>query len=186
MNKENQIDKREEERKIGLANLETSMVDLATAYFVDVSNRYGEAGSSAVEQFIYKPILGSKEGQGFLYESLVNSRSGGKRYSGNISEYKILENVAGLIQKSIRDITVADAMNLLGSNTSIQEKYKNAYIGDLMQSDDKEEKQMGEMVFGTYQETITNTSVSKALEERSKYLKSGLEETLKEAENESR
>ncbi len=95
-------------RKIALKNLKAgNLMNLASAFLVEESKEYGEAGSSAVEQFKYFPSfnaglknydLKSGEENDLFKESILASRQGNKRYSGNISEYGIMQSCAGIMQ----------------------------------------------------------------------------------------
>ncbi len=182
---------KEEKREIGLTNLKSPIAQLGATYLVENIGGYGENGNSAVDQFIYsdamKSAMSSEEGQNLMYGNLMNSRQGGKRYTGNVSEYQILENSMAIVQDSLKNIKVQDALKIMGSNVSVEKKYNEKYVGDLLSSKKEEEKKVGELIIGTYQQSLADQTVSTALENRAQSLKEGgLERELKKIKDESK
>lgn len=168
-----------EAKESALKNLKGNYPNLAAAYFVEKSGQYGEAGASAVDQFIYLPAVKDKEGSELVYGSLLGSRQGGRRYSGNVSEWYIIEKSAEILQESLSLLNVQDVLNLMGSKAEIKEEYKNKQLAELAQSENKEEKDIFQKVFGSYMGYLTDMKVSEALSKMAKSKKSNLEELVK-------
>lgn len=172
------VDEKEEERKVALANLKSSIANLGAIYLIENSKGYGENISSVVEQYAYVPLITSKEGSGLIYNSLFSSRTGGKRYSGSVSELQILENAAKLLQGSIANITVQDALDLMGSKVKVNEKYNNIYLGELLSSENEDSQKLGNSIFQTYQGSIMDKVISDSLNKRVKSAKGELEKLV--------
>lgn len=172
-------EKKEQEREVALKNLkENYLTDLAAAYFVEKTGQYGEAGNSAVEQFKYFPALQNENGSKLITSALLGSRQDGKRYTGNVSEYNIIQNCAKIIQESLGSIKVQDVLELIGSDKIVKEEYKDKYLSELAESEAKEYQETFQKVFGSYIQNLTDTKVSEALGERTNVVKSGLEKVL--------
>jgi len=183
----------DERRDIALKNLKAdNLINLATLYTAENENfGYGENDRSAVDEFLYQPSLNAgpkfydfETGEEYnpLTQGLVGTRQGGRRLSGNISEYQIAQSAARIFQESIASVKVSDVMGLLDSKSEIDEKYKDMYISDLLKSEDKEVKELGQTLFGGYQNYITSKKISFAIGERAKGIKSGLEDLVKAPE----
>jgi len=184
---------KEKRREIALKNLKAaSLLNLATAYFVNEGKDYGENDNSAVEEFMYRPAIENgagvhdpKTGKKFdlVYNSLFSSRQGGKRYSGNVSEYEIIKTGAAIMQQSLAAVKVSDIYALIGSDIKVGKEFQDRYVGDLLQSKNKKDKELGSEILGLYQEYVTTKKVSQALNKRAGSIKSGLENIVKSEEN---
>ena len=168
------------QREAALNNLNGNISRLASVYLVEQSN-FGEKVSDAVERVIYHPAISL--GMGFIdpesgqegnaltlgKNGLIASRIDGKRYTGSINEMQILENAAGIMQDSLKYLTVEDVFGLMGAESSVYEKVKRnlaQYIGkgrdvkDLYVSDLPEEQM--KQVIGGYQGFLAYKAVSEA------------------------
>lgn len=179
---------KEAKRKVALLNLNAKhLMNLANAYHVENGN-YGEAGSSAVDQFIYQPAISggtnfySENGEqvNLVISSLLGSRADGKRYTGNVKEYDIIKQAAMIQQESLIGIKISDATNILG--ISYEGDKANKYLGELLQSEDDEDKKLAQQILGTYLGNSADNTVSDALTQRVKSRTSGLEKILKPSE----
>jgi hypothetical protein len=178
-------EQREEVRKVALRSLgETPLMDLAAVYLIEQNGQYGEAGSSAVEQFKYLPALQSSKGSKLILGNLLGSRQSNKRYTGNVSEYNIIHNCAKIMNESLGAVTVQDILTLTGSNQTVSEKYKDSYISDLAQSENEEDKEIFKQVMGVYMQHFTDTKVAEALLTRAGANSKGLEGLVCEPEKE--
>lgn len=198
---------RERIRKIALKNLKAeNLMGLAGAFLVEESGQYGEAGGSAVEKFKYFPSFNSslknynlKTGEevNLFRDAVLNSRQGNKRYSGNISEYGIMQSCANIMQESLDHIKIQDLYSLMKGDKKIREDLKDAYLGDLRPkipqeefdklSHDKKEAleqnmELYKVLAGSYQKYLTDKSVSESLGENAKSTVKGLEKILVEQE----
>jgi len=191
LSKEEKEKAREDSRQISLKNLKASnLQNLAIAYLADQKDSgYGENDNSAVEEFLYFPALNSGakvynfetgEEVDLIRNSLLSSRQGGKRYSGQVSEYGIIETSANIIQKSLAYIKAGDVMELIGSTAKIKDAYKEKYLGDLINSANEDEKKIGMTLAGSYMNYITSQGVSKSLSKKSEQIRGGLEKILAE------
>ncbi len=199
----NNNEQKEKAREVALKNLaEAPLMDLATAYFVEKTGQYGEAGSSAIEKFKYFPAMNSgakvydfETGKevNVMQNALLGSRQDGKRYSGNISEYKIIESCAKIMNQSLDRVKVQDILELIGSDEEVADAYKDKYLSDLvpqvsqeefekLPENEKKEIAKSEEVYGKiisgYVQYLTGTKVSEALGERTNAVKGGLEKML--------
>ena len=189
-------------RKIALKNLKAeNLMNLASTFLVHESGTYGEGGDSAVEKFKYFPSFNSnlksndlKSGEevDLFRDSILNSRQGKKRYSGNVSEYAIMQSCAKIMQESLDKIKISDLYSeLMGGSKKVKGDLKDLYIGELkpqisqeefskLSEDKKKSLQKGmelyETLIGTYQTYLTDKAVSESLGERKK-------STIKDLEN---
>lgn len=171
-------EKKEAQRKEALENLKEDVyTDFAAVYFADVGD-YGESVNSAMEQFKYLPALSSGKIKEYLQESLIKSR-GGKRYAGNISEMRLLQYGAEIVQESLSQLRVQDVLELMGSDKTVKEEYQDKYIADLASEENKE---LVQKLIGSYQTYITDKKVSESLQERAKSIPGELEKILIEEE----
>ena len=196
-------EERKEQREVALKNLaEAPLMDLATAYFVDESGQYGEAGNSAIEKFKYLPAMNSgakvydfNTGNevNLMQNALLGSRKKGKRYTGNVSEYDIMESCAKIMEQSLERIKVQDILELIGSEEKVVDDYKNKYLSDLVpqvtqeeydklpenkrEEIDKSQEIYGKVIAG-YTQYLTSTKVSEAFGEQTNAIKGGLEKML--------
>jgi len=182
---------REKVRLNALKNLRSEkLVGLATAYFVSDDNNYGEYDNSAVEEFLYFPALSSqspitnletgKQGD-LVMSSLVGSRQDGKRYSGQASEYGIINKAAQILQQSIAPIKVEDILKLVGSKidaSKIKESYKEKYISELLQSEDEKTSKFAKELVSTYSQYLVTQGVAKSHTLRTNQIRGGLEKVL--------
>ena len=179
---------KQEQRAVAIKNLQFSnLISAASAYFLEIDPNYGEVDKSAVENFAYFPAINkdlkaySKEGQeiDLIKNSLLSSRQDGKRYSGSVSEYSIIKTSAQIIQESISALKVEDILNQLGYNSEIKEKYKGKYLSSLFESEDKESKEVVQILATSYINYLKDMQVSNALKEKANSTKNGLEKILK-------
>jgi len=135
-------------RKIALKNLKAgNLMNLASAFLVEESEAYGEAGGSAVEKFKYWPSFNSNlknydlesgEEENIFEKTILGSRKGakngkpGKRYSGNFKEYDIMQDCAEIMQNSLDQIKVSDLYSeLMGGSKKVKSELKDVYLGEL-------------------------------------------------------
>jgi len=170
-------------REAALATFKTGLVNYAVAHYVEESKQYGEAGASAVDEYIYQPTLKSKEGSEIIYSNLLSSRKKGKRYSGSTSEAAIIESAAKIVQDSLINLTVEDVYRLMGSKAKIRKEVGKIYVGDLLNSGDEETKKYAQTVVGSYVSDLSDKKVSEALQLRAKDRLSDLEEMVQPEEN---
>ena len=137
-------------RKIALKNLKAgNLMNLASAFLVNESGQYGEAGDSAVEEFKYFPSFNSNlkaqnlesEKEYNIFENAIrNSRQSNKRYSGNISEYGIMQDCAEIMQNSLNQIKISDLYSeLMGGSKKVKGELKDVYLGELRPQISQEE-----------------------------------------------
>src|SRR3989338_5898039 len=143
-------------RKIALKNLKAgNLMNLASAFLVEESGGYGEAGGSAVEKFKYLPSfnsglknynLESGEENDLFRDSILASRQGagngkpGKRYSGSFKEYDIMQDCAGIMRESLDKIKVSDLYSeLMGGSKKVKGELKDLYIGEIIPKMPQEE-----------------------------------------------
>lgn len=174
--------KRAEARESALKTFKGNYLDLAAAFFVDKSGKYGEEDASAVDQFLYQPAIRGKEGSELVYGSLLNSRQGGKRYTGNVSEYQIIQTAAKIVQESLTSINIQDILNLMSSKVKVRSDFEKGYIGDYLQSDNKEVKEFAQQTIGTYLAYLTKTKVAEALSKSAQATRASLEDIVKQEE----
>jgi hypothetical protein len=178
-------------REISLKNLKAKpLVNLATSYFAQANNAYGESGNSDVEKHLYWPAMEGNETKAYDFEtgkeyelkrkSILDSRQEGRRYSGQISEQEIIHEAAQIIQASLQGVKVIDVYDLLGSSDEVKKEidrnaeHKEKYLSELLEGNDAQ-KAFAETVIGMYMSYITKEAVEKAVGESKKELKSGLE-----------
>ena len=182
-------EKNERQREIALKNLKaSSLTDLASVYLVNSSGKYGEAGDSAVELYKYFPAMNSgakiydiESGTevDLIRNSLLGSRQDGKRYTGNVSEFKIIKDCAGIVQESLATVKPQDVLELTGSGAEVKSAYKDKFIHELLNGSE-EEKEIAGKIIGIYLQYMTDKKVSEALNERTKSSKGSLEKILTE------
>lgn len=179
---------REKAREVALKNLKNDGIrSLAAAYFVDSFKaknpgmNYGEAGESAVELYKYLPGIRSPEGQEIVMTTLLGSRQGSKRYSGNVSEYGVIKTAGDIMTQSLGGVSIDDVMSTLGSKANVDTKYRGKYLSDLFEGSDEDQK-VGHQILNGYLQNFTDTSVSEALNARAKDTVKGLEEVVQTPE----
>lgn len=198
MTNNNQGERREQERDIALYNLKSSgLSGLATAYLSQLKDGgFGENDQRAVEQYLYVNNFNSAASGNLGYrdpetgeetqlagssaEDIMRSREEGRRYSGRaeISEYRTIQKAAAIIQNALTKVKVKDVMELIGSDVQVDEKYKNKYVGDLLESENDEDKVLARNLVGGYQEYITTKGVAGALSRTADATKGGLEQLV--------
>lgn len=207
--KEKKPEKKEKEktpeelkREVALKNLKASnLMNIASSYLVHKSGQFGEAGDSAMEEYKYFPAFNSGtkayNAKGEEYDvvrnSILASREDGARYSGNVSEMRIMKDCAAIMQESLNAVKISDVMGLMGSKANV----KDAYVGSMMPKYTEEEveklseKQKKEFkasmelyksLVSGYQTYLAQTKVSEALAESAKQIPKGLEALLSEPE----
>jgi len=191
-------------RDIALKNLKAAnLMNMASAYLVHKTKEFGEADNAAMDQFKYSPAFSSGtkayNAKGEEYDvvknSIVASREDGQRYSGNVSEMKIMKDCAAIMQESLDAVKISDVMGLMGSRVNVQD----AYVSSLMPRMSKEEMdglsdeqkkgikasmEIYQSLIGGYQTYLAQTKVSEALSESAKQIPKGLEAILKAPEKE--
>lgn len=189
-------------REIALKNLKASnLMNMASAYLVHKTKEFGDADNDAMNQFKYSPAFSSGtkayNAKGEEYDvamnSIVASREDGQRYSGNVSEMRIMKDCAAIMQESLNAIKISDVMGLMGSKANV----KDAYVGSLMPRMSREEMdglskeqkeglqksmEVYQSIIGGYQTYLAQTKVSEALAESAKQIPKGLEALLKAPE----
>ena len=125
---------REKTRGYALQNLKAAnLSNLAVAYGAQSKDSgFGETDNAAVEQFLYRPsIKGSDaynlqtgEKSDLVYGSLLSSRQDGRRYSGQVSEYGMLQRAASITQESLLSVKVSDVMEIIGSKVPVKKDTK--------------------------------------------------------------
>ncbi len=198
MANDNQHERREQKRDIALYNLRSKdLSNLATAYIIQQKDSdFGEMDNSAVEKFLYHPSFSSAVSGDLKYidseteeetllagvseEDIKRSREGGRRYSGRVevSEYKTIGKAANIIQDGLTRVKVEDIMELMGSDVQVDQKYKDKYVGDLLESEDEKDKKVANMLIGVYLGYLAAKGVSRALSQTADSSKSGLERLL--------
>jgi hypothetical protein len=185
-------------REIGLKNLKAAnLMNVASAYLVHKSGQYGEAGDSAMEQYKYFPAFNSGtkayNAKGEEYDvvknSIIASREEGARYSGNVSEMKIMKDCAKIVQESLNAVKISDVMGLMGSKANVQDAYLSNLLPKIPQEEfdklpeDKrkafdESMELYQKIVGSYQTYLATKNVSEALAEAAKEIPKGLEKLL--------
>ena len=168
--------KKAEQRESALKTFNTNLVDLAAAFYVENSGQYGEAGASAVDQYIYGPAI--RQDTELIFGSLLGSRQGKKRYTGNVSEYAIIQNAAKIVQESLGALNAEDILKLMGSKADIGEQYRSKSMAELSHSESEEDKKFVGALIGSYQSYVADTRVAEALSKRAEARTSQLEEML--------
>jgi len=167
----------EDMRQAALTNLSNKdLLALAGTFYShqmkhDGGVGYG-SGDDAVELYKYLPGLKSETGQQIVLQSLIGSREGGRRYSGQTSEYGILENAAQNL--NVGGVKVSDAIKLAGLDGEINPKYGDKYLSDLAKGSD-EDKEVFKRIVTRYNQNLADKTVAEALVLRSRD-NSGLED----------
>ncbi len=198
--------KKEKEREVALKNLKAGLVDVGASYFVHKSEDYGKADNSAMENYKYFPAFNSgiksydENGDEYdvLQNSVLASREEDSRYSGNVSELKIMKDCAAIIGESLNSIKVSDLVSLMGADMKLKDKFKNAYVSDIAPKKmskeeynklhDEQKKAMKaslevyQNLIESYQTYLVRTKVSEAMAESAKEIPKGLEAILAEPE----
>jgi len=167
---------REGKRKAALANLnpqnsQSTLVDLAVVYSINNSKAYGEAIEAPVEQILFKNNIGSGAVNDLIHEGFNNSRQGGKRYTGTVSEYGLLEQANEIVMSSIYQLKVSDIMSLTGLEGNLKKEYKNKYLNEL----DKKEIQE---IAGRYLGYLVQDRLQKVIAITKEMTQGGLEQLL--------
>lgn len=174
----------ETRREHALKNLTGSnlIMNLGGYLFVKQSEAYGKAGISAVEQYLYDPSLKEFEDtKGTIYDKLVNSRENGERGTGeiNLSERKIMQDCAAIIQESLLRLKVKDVAGLVGSKANYGELGEK-YLIDLASSKDEKDKEKLQVLMTTYTVYLSKMQVSEALKKSAGDTPKSLEKILLE------
>lgn len=188
----------EASREVALKNLNAvNLMNVAASYLVHKTKEFGEADNEVMDLFKYSPAFNSStkayNAKGEEYDvvrnSILASREEGQRYSGNVSEMKIMKDCASIMQESLNAVKISDVMKLMGSKANV----RDAYVGSLMPRMSKEEMsklskeqkeglqksmEMYQSLIGGYQTYLTQTKVSEALAESAKQIPKGLEALL--------
>ncbi|MEK6917731.1 MAG: hypothetical protein AABW51_02175 [Nanoarchaeota archaeon] len=209
LTKEQEKELKEQARGYALKNLgaKSSILNLAAAYFADRKNAYGDAGNSAVDQYLYQPTIdsgarytdpGTGKEVGLMSQALLGSREDGDRYTGTLTERKILKQASKILAGSLVNVKVSDILSSMGSKAELKPEYADAYIVDVKDkkladvigaglSDEEKEaigdRSVADYVLGNYTQWLTDTKVAEALNLRAKDTLGGLEAILKKPEN---
>ena len=190
-NKEAEQEKRKRQREVALKNLNASpLLDLATAYIAQTKDSgYGETDNAAVEEFLYFPAinsgaraydLDSEKEFDLIKNSLLGSRQDGKRYSGQVSEYNIINTSAAIIQDSLKAVKVKDIIELAGSKVPVKKNYEDKYVFELLESKNDDDEKLAKTLIAGYMQYISTKKVSNALSQRASSIRSGLEKIVSE------
>ena len=179
--KEAELKELEKAREIGIKVLKGSLPDLSFMYFLDIDKNFGERDNSIAEQYKYFPAFSKLSEDGFIQSQLLKSRKGGKRLSGDISEYGIVESAAATVQNAISSLKVSDLPDYLPINKELLEKYKDKYVSqlkDIKIKNGEQEISLYNAIIGTYQSYLVEKKLSEAYSESSKDKVKGLEKIL--------
>jgi hypothetical protein len=180
----------ESKREVALKNLKaTDLNNLALAYQINATKDFGEADNSVIENFKYFPAFNSgakfydfetgKEVD-IVKNSILGSREDGERYSGNVSEHKIIKTSYQVIAESLNSVKVSDLLDLSGEEGyKMKDNYNGKYVSEL----DKKEQQK---VLETYMSYNTSNGLSDAYKQSAGETKKGLVSILTEPKEESK
>jgi len=200
MEKDKSKEKTPEEvnREVALKNLKaTNLMNVAAAYIAHKSGQFGEAGDSAMDEYKYMPAFNSGmkaynakgEEYNVMQNSILASREDGQRYSGNVSEMKIMKDCAAIMQESLNAVKISDVMSLMGSKANVEDAYVESLMPKISKEDaaklSPEQKEglnasmkLYQQLVGSYQTYLVQTKVSEALAESAKQIPKGLEKLL--------
>lgn len=183
---------RERQREIALYNLKSESIQgLTAAFYTENSRGYGDVPGDAVDNYIYAPAISSgpeiKEYESgkkvdLIRDNLLRSREGGKRYSGQISEYKIIEDAMKITQDALTKVKVEDIKELINYDGDIPEAYKEKYLSELIESKKAEDKEIFAQLITAYMDYLGTTKVAEALNKRAEAISGSLERILTEEE----
>lgn len=183
---------KERQREIALYNLKSESIQgLTAAFYAEDSKGYGDVPGDAVDNFIYAPAISSGpnfreyesgEKVDLIRNSLLGSRGGGKRYSGQISEYRIIENAMNITQEALTKVKIKDIKELINYDGDISEAYREKYLSELMESDKDEDKEIAGKLITAYINYLETTKVAEALNKRAEAISGSLERILTERE----
>ena len=183
---------KERQREIALYNLESESIQgLTAAFYTEDSKGYGDVPGDAVDNFIYAPAISSgpiiKEYESgekvdLIRNSLLGSRKGGKRYSGQIDEYTLIENAMQITQEALTKVKVEDIKKLINYDGDIPEAYREKYLSELIESEKEEDKAIVGKLITAYVEYLGSTKVAEALNKRAEAISGSLERILTEGE----
>jgi len=166
-------------REYALANLENQdLINLAVAHNVHNERGFGPEGDSAYHNHIYKNakkdaeiIDGAGNKKNLTEYLLEKSRKEGQLYSGQIYEKKLIEEASKSIETALNDVTVEDILRLIGSNKSVNEKYKGKTLAEFYPkrdenlTDEENKKRLGEMKLKDVQEIQKQTQFAESLKQ---------------------
>ena len=190
----------EVKREVALKNLgAANLMNIAAAYLVDSDKGWGENDNNVVEQYKYFPAFSSgvkaynsEDGEEYdvLQDSILSTRSKGHRYSGNVSELKIMEDCALIMNESLSAVKVSDVMKLMGSKAPVQnDVYLNSLVRKLKPEEAasltpeqkaaiKASAEVYTKLVGSYQSYLAQGAVMESLAESRKEIPKGLEKLL--------
>jgi hypothetical protein len=124
-----------------------------------------------------------------MQNSILTSREDGQRYSGNVSEMKIMKDCAAIMQESLNAVKISDVMSLMGSKANVEDAYVESLMPKISKEDaaklSPEQKEglnasmkLYQQLVGSYQTYLVQTKVSEALAESAKQIPKGLEKLL--------
>jgi hypothetical protein len=189
-------------REIALKNLKAvNLMNVAASYLVHKTKEFGDADNEVMDLFKYSPAFNAStkayNAKGEEYDvvrnSILASREEGQRYSGNVSEMKIMKDCAAIMQESLNAVKISDIMGLMGSKVNVQDAYVSSLIPKISKEEmaklPKEQKEgiqksmeIYQGLIGGYQTYLAQTKVSEALAESAKQIPKGLEAILKAPE----
>src|SRR3989344_3470668 len=189
-------EKKEEAEKLKKAKREQALKDLAQQPLTDVaaffmiyeSEGWGENIISALEMPYLSALSGGKlkmyteDGKEVdpIVSSLIGSRKGKKRLTGNISEYDIAGKCAAVIQDAMGNITVRDAYDSMKTSPENRNpKYEDRYLSELAEGTDEEKT-----FYAGYMNYFIIGKVRQAMDTQEKGTKKGLESLLAENKEE--
>ena len=188
--KKETAEEKEKRRQISLRNLdEETLKNLALAYLVNNEKDFGEADNSAVEQFKYIPAITGEiehknengKNKNILLNSLLGSRQGGKRYTGNVSEYKIINDAWNIMHESLAGVKIEDVLKLIGSNSAFAKGYSDKYLSDFLESENDKDKEFANVIINSYLGYFASSGISDAHSKKAVAVRKNLESFLTES-----
>ena len=171
----------EGKRQIALANLDSALLNAALA--PSTQKDFGEAGEMAYHNFVYMPALdnglkfASEDGdQDLVMNALIASRqeNGGKLYSGQLSEGKLIQTASVIIAQSLNDVKVSDILEKVSYEGNIPNGISDLYMHDLRESNEDLYKSL----IGIFMSYHVQSKVGSALQMNAKATVGGLERIL--------
>ena len=173
---------REGKRRVALINLANQPIsDLAAAYFINEDESYGKGVDSAAHNYLYDPRIKNPSDKAYkelIYDELMGSRKNGKRYTGNVSEARIIEKAGEIIKHSLERIKVQDILRLIGSDAQVADEYRDRYMSDLAESENEEDQKVYVQLASNYLKSFIDIKAGEALQRRAAETHGGLESLL--------
>lgn len=172
---ENQLDSREQKRKVALANLgaNSKLPQLAWAYRTHKDAPYGKLGEQA-GYALFQDAL-ANDPNIVAGDLLRQDQENGLLYSGNVSSAGIINRAFRIVLDSLVNLKISDYATLVGGlNVG---NYGDRVIEDLAKGTE-EEKVIAQAIGSHYISTLDQRFMTQALGENTGRIKSGLEELL--------